>query len=150
MFQVCKNGAFHLRGNLYVHYKSLDSAVMACHAMNGRYFAGKQVCMILFLFWIVIFYLANLINLDTFWSPPSSLQSRSWPTWLNSIYHCGRMKNYEASLRWEAMEVKDMSWRKQWAITYKLEGMNSSLLHGVKVNLNGLSKEILSKCLQYN
>lgn len=45
---MCKNGAFHLRGNLYVHYKSLDSAVMAYHAMNGRYFAGKQVFMILF------------------------------------------------------------------------------------------------------
>ncbi|KAK1385812.1 Zinc finger CCCH domain-containing protein 5 [Heracleum sosnowskyi] len=42
-FKVCKNGAFHLRGNLYVHYKSLDSAVMAYHAMNGRFFAGKQV-----------------------------------------------------------------------------------------------------------
>ncbi|KAL1831698.1 hypothetical protein ACET3Z_001349 [Daucus carota] len=42
-FKVCKNGAFHLRGNLYVHYKSLDSAVMAYQAMNGRYFAGKQV-----------------------------------------------------------------------------------------------------------
>lgn len=42
-FKVCKNGAFHLRGNLYVHYKALDSAVMAYHAMNGRYFAGKQV-----------------------------------------------------------------------------------------------------------
>lgn len=42
-FKVCKNGAFHLRGNLYVHYQSLDSAVMAYHAMNGRYFAGKQV-----------------------------------------------------------------------------------------------------------
>lgn len=47
-FQVCKNGAFHLRGNLYVHYKSLDSAVMAYQAMNGRYFAGKQVFLILF------------------------------------------------------------------------------------------------------
>ncbi|KAL8116379.1 hypothetical protein AgCh_022762 [Apium graveolens] len=42
-FKVCKNGAFHLRGNLYVHYKSLDSAVMAYRAMNGRYFAGKQI-----------------------------------------------------------------------------------------------------------
>lgn len=42
-FKVCRNGAFHLRGNLYIHYKSLDSAVMVYHAMNGRYFAGKQV-----------------------------------------------------------------------------------------------------------
>ncbi|KAK9287468.1 hypothetical protein L1049_015889 [Liquidambar formosana] len=42
-FKVCKNGSFHLRGNVYVHYKSLDSAVLAYHSMNGRYFAGKQV-----------------------------------------------------------------------------------------------------------
>lgn len=41
--QVCRNGAFHLRGNLYVHYKSSDSAVMAYNFVNGRYFAGKQV-----------------------------------------------------------------------------------------------------------
>lgn len=42
-FKVCKNGSFHLRGNVYVHYKSLDSAVLAYHSINGRYFAGKQV-----------------------------------------------------------------------------------------------------------
>ncbi|KAA8545433.1 hypothetical protein F0562_020217 [Nyssa sinensis] len=42
-FKVCKNGSFHLRGNVYVHYKSLDSAVLACNSINGRYFAGKQV-----------------------------------------------------------------------------------------------------------
>ncbi|XP_057977959.1 zinc finger CCCH domain-containing protein 5 [Malania oleifera] len=42
-FKVCKNGSFHLRGNVYVHYKSLDDAVLACHSINGRYFAGKQV-----------------------------------------------------------------------------------------------------------
>ncbi|KAJ8755606.1 hypothetical protein K2173_022201 [Erythroxylum novogranatense] len=42
-FKVCKNGSFHLRGNVYVHYKSLDSAVLAFHSVSGRYFAGKQV-----------------------------------------------------------------------------------------------------------
>ncbi|XP_059637743.1 zinc finger CCCH domain-containing protein 5 [Cornus florida] len=42
-FKVCRNGSFHLRGNVYVHYKSLDSAVFAHHSINGRYFAGKQV-----------------------------------------------------------------------------------------------------------
>ncbi|KAG6577355.1 Zinc finger CCCH domain-containing protein 5, partial [Cucurbita argyrosperma subsp. sororia] len=42
-FKVCKNGSFHLRGNLYVHYKSLDSAVLAYNANNGRFYAGKQV-----------------------------------------------------------------------------------------------------------
>ncbi|KAL5854190.1 hypothetical protein ACOSQ4_003992 [Xanthoceras sorbifolium] len=42
-FKVCKNGSFHLRGNVYVHYKSLESAVLAYQSVNGRYFAGKQV-----------------------------------------------------------------------------------------------------------
>ncbi|KAD4179558.1 hypothetical protein E3N88_28149 [Mikania micrantha] len=42
-FKVCRNGSFHLRGNVYVHYKSLDSAVMAYSSVHGRYFAGKQV-----------------------------------------------------------------------------------------------------------
>ncbi|KAL5539942.1 hypothetical protein UlMin_037219 [Ulmus minor] len=42
-FKVCRNGSFHLRGNVYVHFKSLDSAVLAHHSINGRYFAGKQV-----------------------------------------------------------------------------------------------------------
>ncbi|XVF23135.1 hypothetical protein REPUB_Repub13aG0011700 [Reevesia pubescens] len=42
-FKVCKNGSFHLRGNVYVHYKLLESAVLAYHTINGRYFAGKQV-----------------------------------------------------------------------------------------------------------
>lgn len=42
-FKVCRNGSFHLRGNVYIHYKSLESAVLAYHAVNGRYFAGKQV-----------------------------------------------------------------------------------------------------------
>ncbi|KAJ0074752.1 hypothetical protein Patl1_35093 [Pistacia atlantica] len=42
-FKVCKNGSFHLKGNVYVHYMSLESAVDAYHSVNGRYFAGKQV-----------------------------------------------------------------------------------------------------------
>ncbi|XP_010235550.1 zinc finger CCCH domain-containing protein 16 isoform X3 [Brachypodium distachyon] len=42
-FKVCRNGSFHLRGNVYVHYKSLDSALLAYNSMNGRYFAGKQI-----------------------------------------------------------------------------------------------------------
>ncbi|KAK2987009.1 hypothetical protein RJ640_024907 [Escallonia rubra] len=42
-FKVCRNGSFHLRGNVYVHYRSLDSAVMAYQSANGRFFAGKQV-----------------------------------------------------------------------------------------------------------
>ncbi|KAJ9552554.1 hypothetical protein OSB04_016599 [Centaurea solstitialis] len=42
-FKVCRNGSFHLRGNVYVNYKSLDSAVMAHNSVNGRYFAGKQI-----------------------------------------------------------------------------------------------------------
>ncbi|XP_018733190.2 zinc finger CCCH domain-containing protein 5 [Eucalyptus grandis] len=42
-FKVCKNGSFHLRGNVYVHYKSMDSAVLAYNSINGRFFAGKQV-----------------------------------------------------------------------------------------------------------
>ncbi|URE11617.1 Zinc finger C-x8-C-x5-C-x3-H type (and similar) [Musa troglodytarum] len=42
-FKVCKNGSYHLRGNVYVHYKSLDSAVLAYNNINGRFFAGKQI-----------------------------------------------------------------------------------------------------------
>ncbi|KAI3503013.1 hypothetical protein L1887_31447 [Cichorium endivia] len=42
-FKVCRNGSFHLRGNVYIEYKSLDSAVMAYNSVHGRYFAGKQV-----------------------------------------------------------------------------------------------------------
>ncbi|XP_052294305.1 zinc finger CCCH domain-containing protein 5-like [Citrus sinensis] len=41
--QVCRNGSSHLRGNVYVHYKSLESAVLAYHSVNGRYFTGKQI-----------------------------------------------------------------------------------------------------------
>ncbi|KAL2939499.1 Zinc finger CCCH domain-containing protein 5 [Bienertia sinuspersici] len=42
-FKVCKNGSSHLRGNVYVHYKSLESAMLAYQSINGRYFAGKQL-----------------------------------------------------------------------------------------------------------
>ncbi|KAI4296148.1 hypothetical protein L6164_036130 [Bauhinia variegata] len=42
-FKVCKNGSFHLRGNVYVQYKFLDSALLAYNSTNGRFFAGKQV-----------------------------------------------------------------------------------------------------------
>ncbi|CAL1353101.1 unnamed protein product [Linum trigynum] len=42
-FKVCRNSSSHLRGNMYVHYKSLDSSVLAYESINGRYFAGKQV-----------------------------------------------------------------------------------------------------------
>ncbi|CAA0186764.1 unnamed protein product [Arabidopsis thaliana] len=42
-FKVCRNGSFHLKGNVYVHYRSLESAILAYQSINGRYFAGKQV-----------------------------------------------------------------------------------------------------------
>ncbi|CAH9107599.1 unnamed protein product [Cuscuta epithymum] len=42
-FKVCRNTSTHLRGNVYVHYKSLDSALLAYRSINGRYFAGKQI-----------------------------------------------------------------------------------------------------------
>ncbi|KAL0908210.1 hypothetical protein M5K25_022688 [Dendrobium thyrsiflorum] len=42
-FKVCKNSSYHLRGNLYVHYKSIDSAILAFNTMNARYYAGKQI-----------------------------------------------------------------------------------------------------------
>ncbi|XP_020577019.1 zinc finger CCCH domain-containing protein 5 [Phalaenopsis equestris] len=42
-FKVCKNSSYHLRGNLYVHYKLLESAILAFNTMNARYYAGKQI-----------------------------------------------------------------------------------------------------------
>ncbi|KAJ0969402.1 hypothetical protein J5N97_022279 [Dioscorea zingiberensis] len=42
-FKVCRNGSYHLRGNVYVHYKALESAILAFNTMNSRYFAGKQI-----------------------------------------------------------------------------------------------------------
>ncbi|KAF3611806.1 hypothetical protein DY000_02044897 [Brassica cretica] len=40
---VCRNGSFHLKGNVYVHYRSLESSILAYQSINGRYFAGKQI-----------------------------------------------------------------------------------------------------------
>ncbi|PIA47080.1 hypothetical protein AQUCO_01400050v1 [Aquilegia coerulea] len=42
-FKVCKNASVHLRGNVYVHFKSLESAILAYQSINGRFFAGKQI-----------------------------------------------------------------------------------------------------------
>lgn len=41
--QVCRNGSHHLRGNVYVHFLSPESAVAAYNAINGRFYAKKQV-----------------------------------------------------------------------------------------------------------
>ncbi|BBN20016.1 U2 small nuclear ribonucleoprotein auxiliary factor 35 kDa subunit-related protein [Marchantia polymorpha subsp. ruderalis] len=42
-FKVCKNGSSHLRGNVYVHYQTEAGAQAAYNAMNGRFYAGKQI-----------------------------------------------------------------------------------------------------------
>ncbi|KAG2396402.1 Zinc finger CCCH domain-containing protein [Vigna angularis] len=42
-FKVCKNGSFHLRGNVYVQYKALDSALLAANLINRHDFTGKRV-----------------------------------------------------------------------------------------------------------
>ncbi|CAA6660188.1 unnamed protein product [Spirodela intermedia] len=42
-FKVCRNSSSHLRGNVYIHYKNLESSILAYNAMNGRYYAGKQI-----------------------------------------------------------------------------------------------------------
>ncbi|ESQ35832.1 hypothetical protein EUTSA_v10009354mg, partial [Eutrema salsugineum] len=42
-FKVCRNGSFHLKGNVYVQYRSLESAILAYESVNGRYFAKNQV-----------------------------------------------------------------------------------------------------------
>ncbi|KAL6184034.1 hypothetical protein ACLB2K_045441 [Fragaria x ananassa] len=42
-FKVCINGASHLRGNVYIQYSALESALVAHQSINGRYFAGKQI-----------------------------------------------------------------------------------------------------------
>ena len=41
--QVCRNGSYHMRGNVYVHFLSPESAVAAYNAINGRFYAKKQV-----------------------------------------------------------------------------------------------------------
>lgn len=43
--QVCRNESSHLRGNVYVQFQSVDSALTAYSALNGRFYASKQVCM---------------------------------------------------------------------------------------------------------
>jgi hypothetical protein len=43
VLQVCRNGSPHLRGNVYVHYCTEESAMAAYNALNGRFYAGKQV-----------------------------------------------------------------------------------------------------------
>jgi hypothetical protein len=45
-FKVCNNASSHLRGNLYVHYKAEAGAQAAYSALNGRFYAGKQVSLI--------------------------------------------------------------------------------------------------------
>lgn len=66
MAQVCRNGSSHLRGNVYVHYKSLDSAVQAYHSINGRYFAGKRVLLSFFCAKMKIFIFSLLFLLYKF------------------------------------------------------------------------------------
>ncbi|KAL0812970.1 hypothetical protein Bca101_069413 [Brassica carinata] len=41
-FKVCRNGSFHLKGNVYVHYRSLESSILAYQSINGRYFADSM------------------------------------------------------------------------------------------------------------
>eukprot|EP00250_Pteridium_aquilinum_P003771 c14064_g1_i4 orf=1170-2387(+) len=42
-FKVCRNESSHLRGNLYAQFQSVDSALAAYDAFNGRFYAGKQI-----------------------------------------------------------------------------------------------------------
>ncbi|KAI5063919.1 hypothetical protein GOP47_0020589 [Adiantum capillus-veneris] len=42
-FKVCRNESSHLRGNVYAQFESVESAIAAYHAINGRFFAGKQI-----------------------------------------------------------------------------------------------------------
>lgn len=42
-FKVCRNSSPHLRGNVYVHYVSQESAMAAYNHMNGRFYAKKQI-----------------------------------------------------------------------------------------------------------
>ena len=50
--QVCRNESSHLRGNVYVQFKSVDSAISAYNGMNGRFYAGKQVSLVCYLSFI--------------------------------------------------------------------------------------------------
>ena len=42
-FLVCSNYEPHLRGNVYVEYKSDVEAMRAYTALNGRFYAGKKI-----------------------------------------------------------------------------------------------------------
>ncbi|CAF2078967.1 unnamed protein product [Rotaria magnacalcarata] len=43
MFKVCYNSGIHLRGNVYVQYKTDYEAMQAYKALNTRYYAGRMV-----------------------------------------------------------------------------------------------------------
>lgn len=42
-FQVCCNHEAHLRGNVYVEYKTKQAALKSYKTFNGRWYAGKQL-----------------------------------------------------------------------------------------------------------
>ncbi|CAF0864041.1 unnamed protein product [Didymodactylos carnosus] len=42
-FKVCSNFEIHLRGNVYVQFKTDDEAVRAFQRMNGRFYGGKML-----------------------------------------------------------------------------------------------------------
>eukprot|EP00898_Chlorokybus_atmophyticus_P002588 jgi/Chlat1/332/Chrsp1S03194 len=42
-FKVCRNKCPHLRGNVYVQFHAVESAVSAFAGINSRYYDGKQV-----------------------------------------------------------------------------------------------------------
>jgi len=42
-FKTCRNYAQHLRGNVYVQYNTLEAALAAFNAFNGRYYAAKRL-----------------------------------------------------------------------------------------------------------
>ncbi|KAK6195831.1 hypothetical protein SNE40_001179 [Patella caerulea] len=42
-FKVCSNCAPHLRGNVYVSFKSIEEAQQAVMKFNGRWYAGRQL-----------------------------------------------------------------------------------------------------------
>lgn len=41
--QVCNNHEKHLRGNTYIEYEDLRSAVQAYRALHSRWYGGKQL-----------------------------------------------------------------------------------------------------------
>ena len=41
--QCCNNLAPHLRGNTYVEYEDINSAILAYISLNGRFYAGDQL-----------------------------------------------------------------------------------------------------------